>query len=1197
MSLSKFSQKQNPMYKFRFFHPCGKCGSHCDSDESLILYCEVCRKHFHRSCLKISKRRYSEIHRKKETFVCSPKCSNTLMALSEVDNIDFFSALSGEGKYPCGRCCRDCLDETPCISCSICDRWFHFECSNLSAKEFNSIDYYFCSPACEICLLPFTEVATSNLIKEGILCDGGVTKNPSKKKKKKLKRSMLKTKHFLSSQSVKIDHFLEIDCAYLDTNEVNNFLNSDHSFTIFQNNLRSMNLNLHLIDEIFLDCEKKPDILAFSETRLRHNDASPYQKGYHELEREDSPTEIGGVGFYVSENIQYSRRDDLSLKMDRVEDLWVEIEIPKSSTANTKSSTEKYVIGNIYRHPGSQYKYFCERLCNTLEILHKSKTKYILVGDYNISALKYNLCTDVTNYINSLNSVGCHIHVDKPTRIAENTASCIDHVYSNLTPDRLTNRIVLSDASDHFSVITKVPDVNSYNEKSKLYYRRSKLSSSEWENFNSELKQILDQKLNCNALISLDPNSYAEHITNTYHALIEKFMPVKTLSRKQRRFFDKPWITKGLKISIRTKNKMFQLLKKTSDLAANQKYKDYRSLLTRLKIKAKNKYYYELAVSYGNDKSKTWRLINEIMNRRRKSKKSVNSIIDTHGRKIQDPKIIANSLNEHFSTVGKVMASKFSSNTNQKNPLDYVSADIKNLLIFSPTTQSEISKLIRKLNIKKSCGYDSISNKILKFSSSVITPFIVKLFNECIKNGIFPDCFKTAQVVPLFKGGEREDRTCYRPISLLPAVGKLLEKVISVRTTKFLQKNNAFSNHQFGFREGFSTEYAILDIYEKLLCNLDKGLSSCAIFLDLAKAFDSVDHGVLLSKLPKYGIRGKSFEFFKSYLTSRTQFVKLGGVSSSLLPIDFGVPQGSILGPLLFIIFINDLQNATNLFIKLFADDTFLCAENSNFDLLEREVNLELEKVYEWLSANKLTLNISKSKYMLVTNKKDITRNPSISIDGTLLESCEKYKYLGVVIDKNLTWKPQIEHVCKKISKACGAIAKLRHCMSTKLLVEVYHSLIHSYLRYGIMVWGTASDVNLHPLKVLVNRAVRIITSAPFGRVDLDPIYSYLRVLDLEKVYSLETCKYMYKVKKDLIPVVIGKHFRNRSEILPKHNYNLRNRNQAPKIETRLTSSEKSIQLRGEKLWADLPDNLKECSSLVNFKKNMKLSLLESYVD
>ena len=878
------------MYKFRFFYPCGKCGSHCDSNESLVLYCEACEKHFHRSCLKISKRRYREIFRNKETFICSQKCSNSLMALSEVDNIDFFGALFGEGKYPCGRCCRDCLDETPCISCSICDSWYHFECSNLSVNEFNSIDYYFCSPACEICLLPFSEVTTSILAKEGILCDQGIVKNKSKKKNKKLKRSTLKTKTFLSSQRVKIDHFLKLDCTYLDTNEVNDCLNSDHSFTIFQNNLRSMNLNLHLIDEIFLDCDKKPDILAFGETRLHDGDPSPYQKGYHELERDDSPTDLGGVGFYVSENIQYSRRNDLSLEMDRVEELWIEIEIQKSSSNNTKSSPQKYVIGNIYRHPGSQYKHFCEKLCNTLEILHKSKTKYILVGDYNINTLKYDLCTDVTNYINSLNSVGCHVHVDKPTRIAESTASCIDHVYSNLTPDRLSNRIVLSDASDHFSILTKVPDANSYNEKSKLYYRRSKLSSCEREKFNSELKQILNQKLNCNGTIGLDPNSFAENITNAYHVLIEKFMPVRTLSRKQKRFFNKPWITKGLKISIKMKNKMFKLSKETSDPTVIQKYRDYRSLLTRIKIKAKNKYYYELAISYGNDKSKTWRLVNEITKRRRSTKNSVKSIVDKHGRKLRDPKIIANSLNEHFSTIGKDMASKFMSNTNLKNPLDYISVDIKDELFLTPTTPSEISKLIKKLVINKSCGYDSISNKILKFSSTVITPYIVRLFNQCIQDGTFPKCFKTAQVVPLFKGGDRDDLTCYRPISLLPAVGKLLEKVIAVRTTEFLSKNNAFSNHQFGFRNGFSTEYAILDMYEKLLYNLDQGLSSCAIFLDLAKAFDSVDHRILLSKLSKYGIRGKSLDFFRSYLTSRTQFVKLERVTSSPLPIDFGAP-------------------------------------------------------------------------------------------------------------------------------------------------------------------------------------------------------------------------------------------------------------------------------------------------------------------
>ena len=166
---------------------------------------------------------------------------------------------------------------------------------------------------------------------------------------------------------------------------------------------------------------------------------------------------------------------------------------------------------------------------------------------------------------------------------------------------------------------------------------------------------------------------------------------------------------------------------------------------------------------------------------------------------------------------------------------------------------------------------------------------------------------------------------------------------MSVRMTLFLNTNNLISNHQFGFRESFSTEYAILDIYEKLLSNLDKGLSSCAIFLDLAKAFDSVDHETLLQKLPKYGIRGNALKCFRSYLTSRTQYVKLGRTESCTLPLNFGVPQGSILGPLLFLIFINDLPNATRLFIKLFGDDTFLCAQNSDIELLETEVNLELK--------------------------------------------------------------------------------------------------------------------------------------------------------------------------------------------------------------------------------------------------------------
>ena len=331
---------------------------------------------------------------------------------------------------------------------------------------------------------------------------------------------------------------------------------------------------------------------------------------------------------------------------------------------------------------------------------------------------------------------------------------------------------------------------------------------------------------------------------------------------------------------------------------------------------------------------------------------------------------------------------------------------------------------------------------------------------------IFPDAYKKAQVIPLYKGGDEGDVNSYRPISLLPALGKLLEKVISVRIVKFFDKFNLYCPQQFGFRSNFSTEYAILDIYEKMLKNLDSGLSTCAIFLDLAKAFDSVSHDILLRKLEKYGIRGNVLNFFKSYLHDRSQFVKIGNVNSSSVKIKFGVPQGSILGPLLFLIFINDLPQASNFFIRLFADDTFLCAQNEDLLLLEKEVNRELTKVYKWLASNKLTLNMDKSKCMIISKKRK-TSNMSIRINGKELKHCDSYKYLGVYIDKNLSWKPHIEHVCKKVSKACGALAKTRHYVNVDTLTSIYYALFNSYVRYGLASWGNASTETLHPLITL----------------------------------------------------------------------------------------------------------------------------------
>ena len=377
--------------------------------------------------------------------------------------------------------------------------------------------------------------------------------------------------------------------------------------------------------------------------------------------------------------------------------------------------------------------------------------------------------------------------------------------------------------------------------------------------------------------------------------------------------------------------------------------------------------------------------------------------------------------------------------------------------------------------------------------------------------------------------------------------------------------------------------------------NLDGGLSTCAIFLDLAKAFDTVSHTILLRKLEKYGIRGNSLNLLKSYLNGRSQFVKINNSSSAYMEIEFGVPQGSILGPLLFLIYINDLPNASNFFIRLFADDTFLCAQNENIIKLENEVNSELQKVYNWLVSNKLTLNVSKSKFMIVSRKRQCSM--TIKINDENLEKCDSYKYLGVYIDKDLCWRPHVNYLCKKISKVCGAISELRHCVGIDTLKTIYYALVNSYIRYGILIWGCASSAVLQPLSILNNRVLRIMTFAPLGRLDVSIMYDHLKILTLEKTYLFEAGKFIFKMKNSMLPLKsIATHFTRRSP--PSHQYSTRSRsrNNLSVAPLALLSSfaQKSIQHKSAEMWSNIPNDVQESESYNIFKSFFKKYLLDT---
>ena len=626
---------------------------------------------------------------------------------------------------------------------------------------------------------------------------------------------------------------------------------------------------------------------------------------------------------YVTEQLDYEIRTDLKLNIDNCEDLWVDVHDAHDETSDKNAAHvgNNFVIGVIYRHPDTTFRCFSRKLCQNIEKLNKSKTKFIIVGDINIDLLKYNLTQNITDYVNKVKSSGCNYHCNLPTRITRSSKSCIDHVYSNFEQHTVENSIILSDISDHFSTLTKFSSVRHNESKCKnIYKRKSKLNPDEERSFISELDTLLNNEVI--RTLNACPNVMAKILIQTYQNLIDKYFPLKKVSKKALKFVSKPWITKGLKISIKNKNRLnFKLRKKYTE-KAEKYFKRYRNILTKLKKRAFNLYYAEKAAASRNNISKTWLIINEITKRKKCAGTSISSMYDNDGNKLTSQTEISNLLNWHFSTIGKRMAKQLTQRGG--DPLSYIQHDVVAPLLMTLSTSYEFEKLIDELDIKKAAGSDGIPCHLIKLTKAIIAPILSSLFNVCIFKSIFPDIFKIAEVIPLFKGGDMHILGNYRPISLLPLFGKLFEKIIAKRLTDFLEANNVLTSHQFGFRKSYSTELAAINLNDHLLNKLDKKEYTCTIFLDLAKAFDSVNHKILLAKLEKYGIRGAAHDLFRSYLTNRWQYVKLNNTKSELMSIDIGIPQGSILGPILFLLYINDLPNASNFFARIFADDTVL---------------------------------------------------------------------------------------------------------------------------------------------------------------------------------------------------------------------------------------------------------------------------------
>ena len=471
--------------------------------------------------------------------------------------------------------------------------------------------------------------------------------------------------------------------------------------------------------------------------------------------------------------------------------------------------------------------------------------------------------------------------------------------------------------------------------------------------------------------------------------------------------------------------------------------------------------------------------------------------------------------------------------------MDYVQNSLRESFALYECDPGEIELLIGSLNPRKASGPNSIPVDILHLLKRDISKPLSMLFNLSFTNGTYPSLFKLAKAIPIFKmKGSMLETSNYRPISLLSNLNKLLEKLMFNRVYKFLESHNCIFFRQFGFRQKHSTNHALMEITESIRKALDASKFACGIFIDLLKVSDTVNHNILIDKLKHYGIRGTANTWFQSYLSNRRQFVSIQGFDPTHLPIEHGVPQGSVLGPLLFLIYINDLHKVIKYSsVYHFADDTNLLSINTSPKCLQKQINIDLKFLYKWLLANKISLNCSKTELIFFHKP----RSPitgfdfRIKLNGHRLFPSDSIKYLGIFLDSYLSGTHHCDQLIKKLKRANGMLSKVRHYVPQCELKSIYYAIFSSHMVYGCQVWGQRNKLNANKLDVIAklqDRAIRIINFKQF-REDPDPLYKDNEILKIQDFIKVQNILLVHDYLKNQLPSCFQDYFSTLDQIHP----------------------------------------------------------------
>lgn len=940
---------------------------------------------------------------------------------------------------------------------------------------------------------------------------------------------------------------------------VSNSFNSSSLFNIISVNIRSLSSisKFNKFKNVVTTFPKLPDVIAVQETWINQDLVQLYNLPCYKSIHCCRSDTYGGTSVFIRDDIHFTIMTNISANY---------IDCIALRLNEIKFEGKPLTFISFYKSPKCNADNFSLFLNNMLSSY--GRTPCTFAGDANVDALDTNSSNELFNLLSTYDYRNCHELITRPL-----SGTSIDHIYSNIVKNMFIDSIEFN-MSDHNIISCKI-DVETKNPD----FFRETYTRCDFDRLNSVVQEKLSEVV-YSGNASTDTSCFINCIQNAVADCSVTQEKSINLKRKIT-----PWTNGNLCKLILYKDRLLKQRRKHSNNEIEDRLKAISNVIRKASFSSMNNYYVYNLERTKNDLRKSWAFMNESMGRVPRKELCLK---DLNGEIIEDEKLKAETLNTYFlNSVNTIKQNIEQFPNDNYNALRTMNTCFHRFE-FNTTTEEEVKNVIDGLVPGKSCGHDNIYPKAFKLCVNSITPHLVKILNEIITTSIYPDILKIHKIIPIPK--EKGSTTCdqYRPISMLSIIDKVFEKILHNQLFKYFDENKLLNDFQFGFRKACGTEEAVINV-QNFICNgLDEGKKAVVgVFYDLSKAFDLIDHMILIQKLESYGVVGKAVLLLKNYLRNRKQFVKINEQQSALEDVKYGVPQGSVLGPLLFSLYINDIKNL-GLTGKMFvyADDISLfypyCYESAVKPYIGRDAAL----LIEYMRINKLYLNPIKTKLIRFKPYFNFSNQFSVYIDGKEIQEVSSVKFLGIYFQSNLSWDQHINYVKSKVSSAIGILYKFKNKFNEHSKLLIYQALIQSHFNYLSIVYSYKKSVELRSLQRLQNKALKTVANLPLLH-STKSLYSevFPSILPIYGCYKYQLLVYVFKCLHN-----IGHH-------TIKFNYNqqiVNTRNNNLKVALcRTETTKQRVQFSGSSEYNLLPPNIKSINSLCLYKQILKQFLLQ----